>query len=245
MAFLTHHNSRSYFGAAAKRACKIVLGKLYDGYDNALYLCQLDSLADRREDHCHPGQVRLVGGRNSSEGRVEIFYNNTWGRVCSFDNVDAMVVCRQLGLPPGNAEVVRYAHMGTGPMWLYSVRCSGSENSLDECDFNKWGVDYCLHDQDAWIICHKDIQMEFMGHCYEQYPSAINYWDAKSKCEELGANLVSINTPLENEKITDTLENQVEPIIYWIGLDDIETKDEFVWGDGTVASTNGTNMTYT
>ena len=46
------------------------------------------------------GDVRLVGGVYSFEGRLEIFVNDTWGTVCHdrFGTEDAMVVCRQLGL---------------------------------------------------------------------------------------------------------------------------------------------------
>ena len=49
---------------------------------------------------CSHGDVRLQGG-NITQGRVEICNNNVWGTVCSdmWDNVDARVVCRQLGLP--------------------------------------------------------------------------------------------------------------------------------------------------
>ncbi|XP_072016828.1 uncharacterized protein [Amphiura filiformis] len=50
-----------------KRAYKIVLGKLYDGYDNALNLCQLDSLADRREDHCQISTMDFTEAEESKD----------------------------------------------------------------------------------------------------------------------------------------------------------------------------------
>ena len=49
---------------------------------------------------CTTGAIRLAGsGSSSTNGRVELCYNNQWGTVCDdfWGSSDAQVVCRQLG----------------------------------------------------------------------------------------------------------------------------------------------------
>lgn len=61
---------------------------------------------------CSQGEIRLVGGADPRQGRIEICNSNVWGTVCDdfFGNNDATVACRQLGL---NGEGKNMTHADT------------------------------------------------------------------------------------------------------------------------------------
>ena len=101
--------------------------------------------------------MRLVGGENELEGRVEVYHDGVWGTVCddSWSTEDATVVCRQLGLLDSDAIVSAYGQFGAGEgqIWLDDVLCDGYESQLSECGHADWGSHNCGHNEDAGVIC--------------------------------------------------------------------------------------------
>ena len=110
-----------------------------------LFLCQTDY------------DVRLVNGVSTYEGRVEVYHAGQWGTVCDdgWDDVDAVVVCKSLGLIGGVAVTDDSFVQGSGPIWMDEVACSVSNTNLKECNHNGWGVEDCEHSEDAGVKCGK------------------------------------------------------------------------------------------
>ena len=106
---------------------------------------------------CSDGDIRLVGGANAQEGRVEFCNDDTWGTVCDdfWDTADASVVCRQLGFPPQGPVAFSNAvfGQGTGPILLDNVACTGSESRLANCSHDGIGIHNCGHSEDAGVRC--------------------------------------------------------------------------------------------
>lgn len=102
------------------------------------------------------GDLRLSGGSDDAEGRVEVVVGGVWGTVCDdgWDALDGRVACRQAGF----VDVVRVrtaAHFGegTGPINLDDVACIGTEARLIDCPHTPEADHDCGHYEDAGVTC--------------------------------------------------------------------------------------------
>ena len=122
------------------------------------------------ETFCPP--VRLVGGKSDNEGRVEIYYNNTWGTVCwnSWNYRDSNTVCRQLGY----TEYITYyrsplSDEENAPVWMDGVDCDSYEVCLGKCSFTGFGNNKCGHSLDAFVKCKGTWHSNIQGNIYVDF----------------------------------------------------------------------------
>ncbi|XP_078408912.1 antigen WC1.1-like [Cetorhinus maximus] len=102
-------------------------------------------------------ELRLVNGKHRCQGRAEVFYNGTWGTVCSetLDSHDAEVICKQLQCGP-LASIdysARSFGEGSGRIWLDEIECISHESTIWQCRTDPWGQHNCNHREDAGVLC--------------------------------------------------------------------------------------------
>ncbi|XP_078534950.1 lysyl oxidase homolog 3 isoform X1 [Lissotriton helveticus] len=127
------------------------------GTEKSLWSCQYKNITEEDCQHSEDASVRcntpymgfentirLSGGRNRLEGRVEVQLPGNgskalrWGLVCGegWGNKEAAVVCRQLGLGYANSalqETWYWDASNVTDMIVSGVRCTGTEMTLSHC----------------------------------------------------------------------------------------------------------------
>ena len=102
-------------------------------------------------------KVRL-SDNDPAKGRVEVYYNNTWGTVCpnGWDIRDAHVICKMLGYLYAVETQSSYDYglsNSSRVQWLNNVQCNGQETNITECIHDGWYEHNCPNDQEVAVKC--------------------------------------------------------------------------------------------
>uniref|UniRef100_A0A8C5ZAK5 Scavenger receptor cysteine-rich type 1 protein M130 n=1 Tax=Marmota marmota marmota TaxID=9994 RepID=A0A8C5ZAK5_MARMA len=134
------------------------------GHESHLSLCPVVPRPDETCSHSRDVGVvcsryvetRLVNGKSSCEGRVELKVLGVWGSLCNahWDIEDAHVLCQQLKCgvalsTPGGAPFGK----GNGQVWRHMFHCTGTEQHMGDCPVTALGTLLCSAGQVASAIC--------------------------------------------------------------------------------------------
>ena len=100
------------------------------------------------------GDIRFAL-ESDHDGPIEVFQNNTWGKVCdhSFRHQGAVVACRQLGFATGDhRDIESDAETLPGtPFAMERTKCTGCEGRLVDCPH--WGAYGCDDSDTVTVVC--------------------------------------------------------------------------------------------
>ncbi|XP_039874446.1 deleted in malignant brain tumors 1 protein-like isoform X2 [Simochromis diagramma] len=105
--------------------------------------------------------IRLVGPSRCS-GRVEVFYQGSWGTVCDdeWSIANAEVVCQELNCGAAmEAKNGAFFGQGKDEIWLDDVQCVGHESSILQCQHRPIGQNNCGHSEDAGVVCSGHVRL--------------------------------------------------------------------------------------
>ncbi|XP_021378643.1 deleted in malignant brain tumors 1 protein-like [Mizuhopecten yessoensis] len=191
--------------------------------------------------------VSLIPGRNA--GRVSI-YHGGWGTICDdmFGVEEARVICRMLGYKLVVAEAFSSAHFGqgSGTILMDSLRCTGNETDIADCQFDGWGKNDCSHSEDAGVQC-SELHLRLVGSTvrYEgrlEGQNSAGVWgevintgvtdmDALGVCRILGFDLPSAKV-VSGLKFTQGVHNQVQANLTCM-INNVCSSDPFSTAHGT------------
>ncbi|XP_056017378.1 deleted in malignant brain tumors 1 protein-like [Ostrea edulis] len=123
-----------------------------DGFDVGGMCAYSDDAGVNCSSVSNGGQSTVMIGPG---GRVLSYTVNGTGTVCAdrWDDVDADVVCRQMGFPSGTASFLPRDYMYNRV--IFNVRCNGNETQVQQCPVDQWDMfGNCPYLGDAGVNCN-------------------------------------------------------------------------------------------
>ena len=84
-----------------------------------------------------------------------MYCGGSWGTVCDdeWGFEDAHVICQMLGYGSASIADTKKFGAGDGDINLDEVRCTGTEETIFDCNFKGCKRHNCQHHEDVGIVC--------------------------------------------------------------------------------------------
>ncbi|KAG7242989.1 hypothetical protein INR49_017680 [Caranx melampygus] len=115
------------------------------GLEKSLAECPHRGFGEHDCDHSEDAGIecsatlRLSNGTDQCSGRVEVYHNNRWGKICNnnWGYKEALVVCRELscGTPKKSQETFNFGDSG---LRGFTSACTGNVSSITQCSLQDY-----------------------------------------------------------------------------------------------------------
>lgn len=114
--------------------------------------------------------MRLVGGWNRNDGRVELFMNDTWGTVCdsAFSSYEGVRIAREVSRSSYRGYYTSSAIFGEakGDIKVSNFVCTSSGGRILDCEYST-STSQCTHNDDISISTNYGVRIFQTGKNYE------------------------------------------------------------------------------